>query len=150
MTALNAPLIPDSGDGQQFARDTASDWAHHPTEGIIDMKTLVLSWAVAALIALPLAGGFAVQPVLAEEEPEETVCWDGLDQNGNDTIYCEPKSVVAKECEESPDVECPIAEDEAEFRPARHWEVPSSLVGGSNSDSGHGGVKPVGPHTIKN
>jgi hypothetical protein len=105
-------------------------------------------WVAAALIALPLAGGFAVQPVLAEEEPEEIVCWDGVDEDGNDTIYCEPKSIVAAECAESPDVECPIAEDEAEIRPARTWEVPASLSESSDSDSGHvvgggggGGVK---------
>ena len=113
------------------------------------MKTLVLSWAVAALIALPLAGGFAVQPVLAEEEPEEIVCWDGVDEDGNDTIYCEPKSVVAWECERNPSDNCPIVED-AEIRPARTWEVPQSLSEGSDSDSGHGGgVVPQGPYTIK-
>jgi hypothetical protein len=117
------------------------------------MKNTMLRWAFAALMVLPLTGGFAVQPVLAEEEPEEIVCWDGVDEDGKDTIYCEPKSVVAWECERNPSDNCPIAEDEAEIRPARTWEAPASLSEGSDTDSGHGGggvVKPKGPNTISN
>jgi hypothetical protein len=115
------------------------------------MKNTMLRWAFAALMVLPLTGGFAVQPVLAEKV--DFVCFDVINEDGVEETLCEPADDIAYECDRSGNTTSPeCAAATAEIRPARTWEVPASLSESSDSDSGHGGgvVKPKGPNTISN
>ena len=104
------------------------------------MTTLINRLAIAALLALPMAGGGIALPVMADDEIEiDFVCYDREIGGGKTEIVCEPADLVAAECEKSdPEgegAECAAVQDQ--IRPP--LMTPGELANAAGADDNGGG-----------
>ena len=118
------------------------------------MTNLMTTLSLAALLALPLAGGATTVSIAGTVNEIDFVCYDQIQPDGSEEIVCEDATLVAEECElTDPDgesSECRAVQESRPKPPKREWVAPASLSE-PNSDNGggtQGGGSPGGKRTL--